>query len=491
VFVRNMRFSLVALTVGQASALVSESEIPHLSSSQKWKQDCKRPHAVHPIVKSLAQFNKLNKSENPGAGIEGYDSLEPFKKVYKDGFMMVDCVKDAMYESGDKFGNNKHSYKMGPISNTSIVHYAEVVAKEDRKPMTHAVCFEFCRGLESMVFFGINNGRDCYCTPYYKAMASDDSTCDATCEGDSSSICGSAKKSTVFSMHSCDDTDKDVEKATTAAKKVREALKTLSDKMVDDTKKAEADAVMMQKSFGAAGDPDISGMLQQAKAWAGETLKAGQDGQDMAKNLKTAEDKVTTAFKGNDMSDYKALNKVETAIKALTKLTGEADGMLEANSEMWNTTQPPVSDKNDWEKTYYPIMYFVDKEFDNVPATCSGELLGKPVLKYNPDECAAACDSLVGKCVGFAFLEDKGGVCFLYSKFKTAQYYTGCGGSFLQTKKALTRDGPPKKAVTGPFEAQCVAKLQFFEGTSLKPNIKCPTDNCLKELTKANRCFKK
>lgn len=482
-----MRFSLIALAFGQASALSADSEIPHLSSSQKWKQDCKRQQSVHPVVKSLAQFNKLNKSENPGAGIEGYDSLAPFKKVYKDGFMMVDCVKDAMYESGDKFGNNKHSYKMGSISNTSIIHYAEIVAKEDRKPMTHAVCFEFCRGLESMVFFGINNGRDCYCTPYYKAMASDDSTCDATCEGDTSSICGSAKKSTVFSMHSCDDTDKDVAKATSASKKVRDALKTLSDKMVDDTKKAEADAAMMQKSFGAAGDPDISAMLQQAKAWAGQTLKAGQDGQDMAKSLKSAEDKVTTAFKGEDMSDYKALNKVESAIKALTKLVGEADSLLEANSEMWNSTQLPIGDKPaDWDKTYYPIMYFVDKEFDDVPSTCSGELLGKPVLNYGADECAAACDSLVGKCVGFAFLEDQGGVCFLYSKFKTAQYYTGCGppskgASFLQTSKKAE----------GPFDAQCVAKLQFFEGTSLKPNIKCPTDNCLKELTKANRCFKK
>merc|ERR1719454_1537190 len=61
------------------------------------------------------------------------DDIEPFKKVLKDGFMLVDCVKDSMYESGDKFGDNRHGYKMGDISGVSIVHYTAHVPKEDRK----------------------------------------------------------------------------------------------------------------------------------------------------------------------------------------------------------------------------------------------------------------------------------------------------------------------------------------------------------------------
>merc|ERR1719482_2594269 len=111
------------------------------------------------------------------------DETVPFVKVLKDGFHPVDCVKDAMYEHGDKFGDNKFQYKMQDVSNSSIVHYSDIVPKEDREKMTPSVCFEFCRGIPDMGFFGISNGRDCYCENYYKKMASDSSNCDSVCEG--------------------------------------------------------------------------------------------------------------------------------------------------------------------------------------------------------------------------------------------------------------------------------------------------------------------
>jgi len=82
----------------------------------------------------------------------------------------VDCVKDYMYYRGDKFGDNKHDYKLANTSAVSIVHYEAFVAKEDRVEMTQKVCFEFCRTVPNMGFFGIVNGRGCYCTPYFQAM---------------------------------------------------------------------------------------------------------------------------------------------------------------------------------------------------------------------------------------------------------------------------------------------------------------------------------
>lgn len=45
----------------------------------------------------------------------------------------------------DEFGDNKDDYKLGPVSDVSIVHYADHVAKEDQVHMTPKVCFKSCR----------------------------------------------------------------------------------------------------------------------------------------------------------------------------------------------------------------------------------------------------------------------------------------------------------------------------------------------------------
>merc|ERR1719335_1286399 len=124
--------------------------------------------------------------------------------------MPMDCVKDYMFYRGDKFGDNTHDYKLNDTSQVSIVHYEAFVAKEDRVEMTQKVCFEFCRTVPNMGFFGIVNGRGCYCTPYFTPMASDSSQCDAVCEGENTLMCGGKSKSSVFAMHMCDSTKDDL-----------------------------------------------------------------------------------------------------------------------------------------------------------------------------------------------------------------------------------------------------------------------------------------
>merc|ERR1719443_1721713 len=127
-----------------------------MAPENEWRHDCGKLVPAFGTRNSLA-FAQTNNSL-PGAGMNP-DAIEPFQKVLKDGFMEVACVKDAMYEAGDKFGNNKYNYKMGPVSNSSIVHYNEHVVKEDREKMTPQVCFEFCRTVDDMGYFGISNGR--------------------------------------------------------------------------------------------------------------------------------------------------------------------------------------------------------------------------------------------------------------------------------------------------------------------------------------------
>merc|ERR1719238_1127370 len=120
-------------------------------------------------------------------------------------------------------------------------------------------------------------------------------------------------------------------------------------------------------------------------------------------------------------------------------------------------------------KQYYPVMYFVDKEFDDVPSTCSGDIVAEPMVG-SADSCASACDSHIHSCVGYQYFKmgDKAG-CTLFSNFKTGFYYTGCGKSFLQTEKKA------------PFTATCFAKLSKFEGTTLKPNPSGKCAQCFKD----------
>merc|ERR1719291_33470 len=141
-----------------------------------YKSDCWKKR---PVSAALLQ--------KPGAGINAF---KPFETVEKDGYFPTACVQDFMYAHGDKFGDNRHEYTLGAVSNVSIVHYEAHVPKEDRKEMTQKVCFEFCRTVPEMLFFGIVNGRNCYCAPYFKPMAGDSSHCDATCEGAPGAMCG-------------------------------------------------------------------------------------------------------------------------------------------------------------------------------------------------------------------------------------------------------------------------------------------------------------
>merc|ERR1719486_1660451 len=83
--------------------------------------------------------------------------------------------------------------------------------------MTQKVCFEFCRTVPNMGFFGIVNGCGCYCTPYFTPMESDSSQCDSVCEGENTLMCGGKSKSSVFAMHMCDSTKDDSGNRSSAA----------------------------------------------------------------------------------------------------------------------------------------------------------------------------------------------------------------------------------------------------------------------------------
>merc|ERR1719191_29422 len=109
------------------------------------------------------------------------DGQEAYVTVLKDGFFEVGCYFDRMLTAGDKFGNDADKYKMGyddGSSDVSIALYDELILDEDKEAMFPTVCFEFCRSVPDMVYFGIANGGQCYCAPYYYPKPGDESKCD-------------------------------------------------------------------------------------------------------------------------------------------------------------------------------------------------------------------------------------------------------------------------------------------------------------------------
>jgi hypothetical protein len=465
----------VALALGLAlAAAPAEAKAPELQHRTlssipmtMFAQDCKYNSSANVAFRA-------QKAENPGAGMK---PVEPFKRVLKDGFYQVACVKDSLHEFGDKHGNNAASYNMGDSAGVSIVHYTEVVPKMDQEPMTHEVCFSFCRTVPDMNFFGIHNGRDCYCEPYYQAAASDSSDCDATCEGAPYQMCGGKVKSSIFGMHACAD---GAEQLSQAADKATTAKSGLSGELLDLDAVAEAmqgSAATWQASLGQAGDPEASNLMQEAKVYAGELVKFHKEKSSVVDAL-TASITDAGALKGADMTTFANADKAEDVQAALEKLVAEAGDAAEATTELLKESSPTDTDSAEAARLYYPMMYFVDKAHEG-PSTCNGDLVGKPMAKVSEDECAQACDDHIHECTGYSYYPTEGGeLCFLFSKLKTATAYN-CPASFLQLKKKAAAPA-------------CKLKMSAYEGTSISPDSdraksgKCP--GCLKELTKADRC---
>merc|ERR1719440_284669 len=250
-----------------------------------YKEDCGRPSSLR-IVPSAASL--LQADNVPGAGIDKiYDkkTYKPFQKVLKDGYLMVDCVKDYMYYRGDKYGDHKVDYKLGAVSRVSIVHYDAFVAKEDRVDMTPTKCFEFCRTVPNMGFFGLTNGRSCYCTPYFEAMASDSSDCDAVCPGENTLMCGGKSKSTIFTMHMCASTEDDLSERSSAASALEAQISMLAKDAAGLSKTLQGAGEVIQGMFGQVGDSGASNLAQDAKEWAGTLEHLAEDANEIGDKL--------------------------------------------------------------------------------------------------------------------------------------------------------------------------------------------------------------
>jgi len=477
-----------------------------------YKEDCHKK-VPFPIMTQMASkvFKKVNLS-NPGAGLHP-EKIVPFVDVLKDGYMEVACIKDYMYHHGDKHGGNKHEYEIKERSNVSIVHYNMVVPKEDQKAMSHTVCFDFCRGVPDMLFMGLTAGRECYCLPFFQQMGGDSSKCDAVCEGEPTTMCGGMAKSSIFELHLCADTAEDLAAASESAGEIVGDLKEVGEKLMKVSESLQDASAEGQKLFGSAGDPAASDLFQKGKVAAGDAEKIADAALDKEKQLGKLKEKAE-GMEG-PFTKMDVIKEAEQTVRDIGVQVTEGGAALDAAKE----ALAAVTVEADGEplKQYYPIMYFVDKAFDKVPSSCSGDLL-KTVFGSTQD-CAAMCDAELSKCVGFFYGGGAEGACFLISKFKSVTYFTGCESfvqfekpnMFLQQANATAKanvtaanvtahalvvkegppgEGPPDVELGGDDAAMCYAKFTSFSGTTLKPDPSGKCAMCLKTADKAQRCYK-
>lgn len=371
----------------------------------------------------------------PGAGI---DKFTPYDKVLKDGFQFVDCLKDYMWIHGDKFGSkNKANYEIGP-NGVSIVHYEDHVSKAQQKPMSPQVCFVFCRTVPNMGFFGLINGRKCYCAPYYKSMASDSSQCDATCEGDATNTCGGKAKSSLFAMHACDDTQEELQGVMETSSKLQKSLDKKAKKASGLAKVFQQNGVQLRAVFGAVGDRAATDLAQTAKVFAGKLRVAAKEGEAASaafgKVLPSAveESKAKKVDVGKAEAIMKNLNKLLDSSSPVAKQLEEVVGLAKTSRASGAIAQ------------YHPITSGAGtKGSRKTASTCNGKLVGDPMVVQSKDECANGCDAHVSACVGFQYFESPSKTCFLFSQIKAARHYTGCNAkAFLQVSSA-------------PFETTC------------------------------------
>jgi hypothetical protein len=270
----------------------------------------------------------------------------------------------------------------------------------------------------------------------------------------------------------CDSTKDDLSTSSGKAS----SLKASMDAKVKDakglSKSMQTMGAAVQKSFGGVGDSGASGLAQDAKVFAGKLEHSAEDADAAAAKLGSLA-KGSGSLK--DFTDPATVTKAERIMEDIDESVAAGEVATDELDKLIALATSKA--KKDAAKQYYPVMYFVDKEFDAVPSTCSGAQVAEPIVGESEDGCASACDAHIHSCVGYQYMKNKdSSLCFLFSKFEAGFYYTGCGKAFLQTNAA-------------PFEAKCAAKLSKFEGTTLKPNPSGKCEQCFKKLTKADRCY--
>lgn len=386
---------------------------------------------------------------------------EPFVTVLKDGYFQVGCFHDRMLHHGDKFGNDADKYKMDS-ADVSIALYSELVLDEDKVAMTPTACFEFCRTLPDMGFFGIADGRTCYCTPYYHPQPGDEEQCNAPCEGDTTVMCGNMKgKSSIFEMHLCDSTATDLENALTPSKQALDYFFETALLAQNLGEKMAASGLALEKVAGLSGAPGAADMGMSAKVKSKDLTQAFMAASDSYEKLLAAY-KLGKGQEGKDFTSSTELVVADKAIKGMKSHTGAVVSGAAATHETLKLAYPVVDqvtfgnepDGKDAaamklkglvdgdeqaEADFRVASYAYDKTYDAKQASCKGPVIGLPIVGLGQTGCALACEATVypDQCVGYSFytLTGEDDLCFMLMEIETVETFSCPAPALLQKGK--------------------------------------------------------
>jgi len=428
----------------------------------------------HPALTAVSDSPSL--PSQPGAGQNPVTAKSEEAEVRKDGFQLVKCVNEGMHVTSDnQSGQGQKRYSPG-FANVSVIWYDKTVAKEEREEMTPTVCFNFCRIQKRMGFFGLLNGRDCYCTPYFQAVAgNEDEDCDIPCDGDKTQICGGRTKSSVYSMHFCNDIEDDAERAFDLADKNAARLESLEE-YNRCARRLEEQAKDQQQIANHFGAHVISNQFQLAKVEAQRLKELDRESSSFRDELEmlSAEPKGT------------AIEKQEGAEAQVIQLQGWANRASEfykeAKEEFAATCDaPPPNPEVEAEfdnaedchaGEYCKVEYYTESKGSEA-STCEGDLIGHPRFVTH-HECGLKCQETIfpERCESFGFFEPleksgKGGssgICLLFSNVKKIHLF------FCKEKNAFLQDKAPK------HEAPTHCYLRLSDSKGFKPEEKLYKD---------------
>lgn len=150
--------------------------------------------AVSLVGGARQQASFLRRSQSRSLRIGQAPVLQPFPFPYNTnpqrkctGYYHMGCLQDAQ--------DKERRY------------YQDYGASEDHRPMTPEVCWEFCKGVSGAQYFGLQNGDQCYCTPFVHDSGDHvNQICDMPCTGDASRMCGGQRLVDAYQMHDCNNT---------------------------------------------------------------------------------------------------------------------------------------------------------------------------------------------------------------------------------------------------------------------------------------------
>jgi hypothetical protein len=425
---------------------------------------------------------------------EKWEEIEPLVKVFKDGYSLIGCFKDQMYEFGDMHGDNSDQYREANI-NVSIVKYSEIVLKDSQKAMTPKTCYEFCRTVPDMVYFGVTGGRDCYCMPFYHKGASGTSNCDLPCPGDPILMCGGKVKSSIFEMHMCADTAGDL--LYHAVKAEMELVYFYDTAFMTDKlgHHLTNGGKLLQKVAGSVGDSAASYLGKKALDEAASLFDPNTGWGVCRPNYRTLLNTYNDAkpLYDSDFTWAENLQQAEDSMammdnlrKKLNQCAKEAEGPILAvypffHDFMASLDETELQAKADKYQDsligFYPAIYMMKPDFPNEMSTCKGDLLGLPKpLPFS--SCAEVCDQTHPTptqpflCAGFQYFQFMDGdkqipLCFLFKKMEEVRTYR-CkafeGGLVLNQGNATktfranttkTFRGAGKTQVQSSFKVDC------------------------------------